>query len=65
MASYSNKSTGPLKTVAASCVPSPGPNASDFEGVVHLKGDLDWQMVIGFGEEDSPGVLLQELNPEG
>lgn len=65
MASYPNKSKGPLDTVAQSCVPTPGPNASDFEGAIYLKGDLDWKMVIGFGEEGSPGTLLQELDPKG
>jgi hypothetical protein len=62
---YSNKGTGPMKSVAVGCVPTPGPNATDFEGAIHLKGDLDWKMVIGFGESDGPPVLLQELDPKG
>jgi hypothetical protein len=60
-----NKQKGPMDSVAYACVPTPGKDASDFEGVVHLKGDLDWKMVIGFGNEGPQAVLLQELNPEG
>jgi hypothetical protein len=60
-----NKARGPLDTVGCGVVKTPSPNASDFEGAVYLKGDLDWKMVIGFGEQGSPGILLQELDPKG
>lgn len=61
----SNKARGPLDTVGVGIIATPSKDASDFEGAVYLKGDLDWKMVIGFGEEGSPGILLQELDPKG